>query len=74
MAITVNHDGRIVDTEVVQTSGNHVLDRRATTIARAAGPFGKFNSALRQKADLLVMVALFKFTRDDTLETKLTNR
>jgi periplasmic protein TonB len=74
MAITVNHDGRIVDTEVVQTSGNHVLDRRATTIARAAGPFGKFNSALRQKADLLVMVALFKFTRDDTLETRLTNR
>jgi periplasmic protein TonB len=74
MAITVNHDGRIVDTEVVQTSGNHVLDRRATTIARAAGPFGKFNSALRQKADLLVMVALFKFTRDDTLETRLTSR
>jgi periplasmic protein TonB len=74
MAITVNHDGRIVDTEVVQTSGNHVLDRRATSIARAAGPFGKFNSALRQKADLLVMVALFKFTRDDTLETRLTSR
>jgi periplasmic protein TonB len=74
MIVTVNHDGRVLDTEVVESSGNHTLDRRAATIARAAGPFGRFNDAMRRKADQIVVVSRFKFTRDDTLETRLTNR
>jgi protein TonB len=74
MIVTVNHDGRVLDTEVVETSGNRVLDRRAASIARAAGPFGRFNDAMRRKADQIVVVSRFKFTREDTLETKLTNR
>lgn len=74
MIVTVNHDGRVLDTEVVETSGNNVLDRRATSIARAAGPFGRFNDAMRRRADQIVVVSRFKFTREDTLETKLTTR
>ena len=74
MIVTVNHDGRVLDTEVVETSGNTVLDRRAQSIARAAAPFGRFNDAMRRKADQIVVVSRFKFTRDETLETKLTNR
>ena len=74
MIVTVNHDGRVLDTEVVETSGNLTLDRRAQTIVRGTGPFGKFSDAMRSKADQIVVVSRFKFTRDDTLETKLTNR
>jgi len=74
MIVTVNHDGKVLDTEVVETSGNHTLDRRAATIARAAGPFGRFNEPMRRKADQIVVVSRFKFTRDDTLETRLTSR
>jgi periplasmic protein TonB len=74
MIVTVNHDGRVLDTEIVETSGSLVLDRRAATIARASGPFGRFNDAMRRKADQIVVVSRFKFTRDDTLETKLTSR
>jgi protein TonB len=74
MIVTVNHDGRVLGTEVVETSGNITLDRRAQGIAKAAGPFGKFNDAMRQKADQIVLVSRFKFTRDETLETRLTNR
>jgi protein TonB len=74
MIVTVNHDGKVMDTEVVETSGNRTLDRRAATIARAAGPFGRFNDAMRRKADQIVVVSRFKFTREDTLETKLTSR
>jgi periplasmic protein TonB len=59
---------------VVESSGNQTLDRRAATIARAAGPFGRFNDAMRRKADQIVVVSRFKFTRDDTLETRLTSR
>ena len=68
MIITVNHDGRVLGTEIVQGSGNATLDRRAEAIARAAGPFGAFNAEMRQKADQIAMVARFKFTRDQTME------
>ncbi len=74
MIITVNFDGRVIDTQVVETSGSLTLDRRAQTIAKSAGPFGKFNLAMRAKADQIVVVSRFKFTRDETLETKLTAR
>lgn len=74
MIVTVNHDGRLLDTEIVQTSGNATLDRRAQAIARGAGPFGRFSEAMRRKADQIVVVSRFKFTRDETLETKLTSR
>ena len=74
MIVTVNHDGRVLGTEVVESSGNGTLDRRAQSIARAAAPFGHFNEAMRRRADQIVVVSRFKFTRDETLETKLTSR
>ena len=73
MIVTVNFDGRILDTEVVETSGNLTLDRRAQSIVRGTGPFGRFSDALRRQADQIVVVSRFKFTRDDALETKLTS-
>ena len=72
--VTVNFDGRILDTEVVESSGNLTLDRRAQTIVKGTGPFEKFTVAMRRKADQIVVVSRFKFTRDETLETRLTNR
>ncbi|HYW58247.1 MAG TPA: TonB C-terminal domain-containing protein [Polaromonas sp.] len=74
MVLTINFDGRVLDTEVAETSGNLALDRRAQLIVRSTGPFGTFNEAMRRKADQIVVVSRFKFTRDDTLETKLTGR
>jgi periplasmic protein TonB len=74
MIVTVNFDGRILATEVVETSGNLTLDRRAQTIVKGTGPFEKFSDAMRRKADQIVVVSRFKFTRDETLETRLTDR
>ncbi len=74
MLLTVNHDGRVVATEVVESSGNLNLDRRAMAIARTAGPFGRFSEAMRRRADQIVVVSRFRFTRDETLETQLTGR
>ena len=74
MIVTVNFDGRVLATEVVETSGSLLLDRRAQAIARTAGPFGRFSDQMRSKADQIVVVSRFKFTRDETLETKLTSR
>ena len=72
MTVTVNFDGSVLQTEVVQSSGNRALDRRAEAIALSAAPFGRFNAAMRRTADQIVVVSRFKFTRDATLETRLS--
>ncbi len=69
MMITVNHDGQVLALQLMQSSGNPALDRRAEAIARNAGPFGQFNEAMRRDADQLVISARFNFTREETLET-----
>jgi protein TonB len=74
MTMTVNFDGSVLDTDVVQSSGNTMLDRRAQSIVRGTGPFEPFNPAMRRKADQIVVVSSFNFARDDSLETKLTSR
>ena len=71
MIITVDADGRIVDTEVVRGSGSVVLDRRAIAIVGAAAPYGRFTPAMRRLADQLVIPSRFRFTRDENLETSL---
>ena len=70
MIITVNTDGRVLATEVVQSSGQADLDRRAQAIATAAGPFGEFSDEMRKQADQLAVVSRFIFSRDNTLQTK----
>jgi periplasmic protein TonB len=74
MIVHVNFDGKILKTEIVESSGNKSLDRRAEAIARNAGPFGVFSEAMRRKADQILVVSRFKFTRDETLETRLTSQ
>ena len=71
LVLTVNHDGRVLSSEVVEGSGNRMLDTRAEAIARAAGPYGHFGPAMRTKADQIAVVSRFRFTRDQTLETNV---
>lgn len=74
MTMTVNFDGSVLATEVVQSSGNPLLDRRAQSIVQGSGPFEAFNPAMRGKADQIVVVSSFNFARDDSLQTRLTSR
>ena len=71
MIVTVNFDGQVLATQIAESSGNRILDRRAEAIVRNAGPFGLFSDAMRNKVDQLVVVSRFRFTRDQTLETKV---
>lgn len=73
MIVTVNYDGRVLSTEVVSSSGNPVLDRRAAAIARGAGPFGPFSRAMHKQSDQILVVSRFRFTRDETLEAHLSS-
>ena len=68
MNITVDAAGRVVDTEVLRSSGSKLLDRRAVAIVRAAAPFGRFNGDMRSQADQIVVTSRFRFSREDGLE------
>ncbi|WP_296486949.1 TonB family protein [Rhodoferax sp.] len=74
MSVTVNFDGQILTTRIEQSSGNRTLDRRAEAITRSAAPFGPFSAAMRRRADQIVVISAFKFTREETLETRLTSQ
>jgi periplasmic protein TonB len=74
MNVTIDAEGRVVEIEIVRGSASAVLDRRALAIVRAAAPFGPFSSAMRSKADQLVITSRFRFTRDEGLETSLSAR
>jgi periplasmic protein TonB len=74
MNVTVDTEGRVIDTEVVRPSNSKVLDRRAIAIVKAAAPFGPFTAPMRRKADQLVITSRFRFTREDGLETSLSAR
>ncbi len=70
MMVTVNHDGRLIGIEIVESSGNVALDRRAQAIVNSIGNFGAFSAAMRRQADQIVLPSRFRFTRDETLETQ----
>lgn len=69
MNVTIDAQGRVVDTEIVRHSRSRVLDQQAQAIVRAAAPFGPFSAAMRREADQIVVTSRFRFTRDEGLET-----
>ncbi|MFT7723247.1 MAG: TonB family protein [Roseateles sp.] len=74
MNLHIDHQGRVIDTEIVASSGNPTLDRRAIAIVRAASPFGHFSREMLRGAEVLVITSRFRFTRDEGLETTLTGQ
>jgi protein TonB len=72
MVVTVDRLGQVVSTEIAESSGNRILDRRAEAIARAAGPYGRFTAGMRKEADQIVVVSRFRFSRNETLETRVS--
>jgi len=70
MVITVNHDGRVLSTEIAQSSGIAYLDQHAQAIVHALR-FAPFTTAMRQRADQIVVVSRFRFTRESGLQTQL---
>jgi protein TonB len=72
MNVTVDAEGRVIDTEIVRPSNSSMLDRRAVAIVKAAAPFGPFSTAMRRKADQLVITSRFRFTREEGLSTTLS--
>jgi protein TonB len=73
MIITVNFSGEVLQIEVVQSSGQPVLDRRAQAIVQGMN-YGRFSDAMRRQADQIVVVSRFRFTREATLQTQMSSQ
>ncbi|PUE61645.1 energy transducer TonB [Limnohabitans sp. 2KL-17] len=71
MVITVDGRGRLVQTEVAQTSGQPLLDQRAVAIVRSAAPFEVFSATMRRQATQIVVVTRFQFSKEGTLDTRM---
>lgn len=69
MMITVHHSGAVLQTDVVRRSDNPVLDQQAQSLVRSL-VFERFSKAMRERADQIVVVSRFRFSRDDTLQTQ----
>jgi periplasmic protein TonB len=74
MNVTVDAQGRVVEAEIVRPSASRLLDAKAVAIVYAAAPFGPFSAAMRAQADQIVVTSRFRFTREDGLETTLSER
>jgi periplasmic protein TonB len=72
MNVTVSSDGKVVEADVVRSSGSRQLDARAVAIVHASAPFGRFSDAMRAQADQIVVTSRFRFTREDGLATTLS--
>jgi protein TonB len=72
MNVTIDAQGRVVETEIVVASKSRQLDQQAVAIVRAAAPFGPFSSAMRREADQIVVTSRFRFTREAALEATMT--
>jgi len=69
MVITIDSSGRILSTDVSQSSGNPLLDFQAKQIAKNAGPYGVFSDKMRREMDQLALVTRFSFDHNNILKT-----
>ena len=67
MLVAVDVDGRVAQAEIIESSRNRTLDRRALSIVKAASPYGPFTAPMRAQFDQLVFISRFRFTRDEGL-------
>lgn len=72
MVLTVNAKGRVLSTQILQSSGNAALDRAALDISASAGPFGVFTRDMKKEFDQLAMVSRYTFKRNQTLQAEPT--
>lgn len=74
MVLTIDSDGSLATTTIVESSGNRVLDRQAQAIARSLGSFGRFTPAMLAETDQILLPSRFKFTREERLEAQSSTR
>jgi len=69
LLVTVRRDGSLLMVQVLESSGQKVLDDAAKKIVRLAAPFPPFSGALAESTDELEIIRTWRFERSDKLSS-----
>ncbi len=61
LSVSINPDGTIQSVEILQSSGQSILDQAAVQIVRLAAPFDSFPAKIRKKYDRLEIIRTWNF-------------
>ncbi len=67
LAVALDRDGNVASIEILQGSGQRVLDQAAIRIVRLAAPFAPIPSSIRE--DQVEVIRTWNFIPGDRLET-----
>jgi len=69
LLVTVKRDGSLLAVQILESSGQKVLDDAAKKIVRLAAPFPPFSGALADSTDELEIIRTWRFERSDKLSS-----
>lgn len=61
MEVELNHDGQLIETKIIQSSGHSILDATAKRIVFLSTPYDKFPPKLRAEADRIEIIRTWEF-------------
>lgn len=70
LVVSLLPDGSIHNIEILQSSGQRILDDAAIRIVRMAAPFAPFPPALRKDVDRLEIIRTWKFEKGDKMTSQ----
>jgi len=68
--VVINAEGKLVKTDLRQSSGHQVLDDAAKRIVKLAAPFSVFPKKLRNEADVIHITRSWEFLNNSRIQTR----
>jgi len=70
LLVVIRSDGTIAELEIMQSSGELILDEAAQRIVRLSAPFAPFTGEMAAKFDQIEIIRTWRFGRDDHLTSQ----
>ncbi len=67
--VVINADGKLLKTDLRQSSGHQILDDAARRIVKLAAPFSAFPKKLKQEADVIHITRSWEFLNNSSIRT-----
>ncbi len=68
--VVINADGKLIKTDLRQSSGHQILDDAAKRIVRLAAPFSAFSKKLHAETDVIHITRSWEFLNNSGLRTR----
>ena len=68
--VVINADGKLLKTDLRQSSGHQILDDAAKRIVKLAAPFSAFPTKLRNEADVIHITRSWEFLNNSSIRTQ----